>query len=122
MSTMDYNTDNYTITELLAILNLNDPTEKQIIDTTNKLIDRFTNEKSPNLVGFFQNIQTKLLQYTNQLKKTGNTPEYKPNTEQNHENPPWICIDKVIEKIIHYSLGFVINSSLPASIVFLVIC
>ena len=52
------------------------------MDTTNKLIDRFTKEKSPNLVVFFQNIQTKLLQYINQLKKTGDTTEYKPNTEQ----------------------------------------
>jgi hypothetical protein len=82
MSTIDYNIDNYTITELLAILNLNDPTEEQILDTTNKFIDRFTKENSPNLVVFFQNIQTKLLQYINQLIKTGNTTEYNPNTEQ----------------------------------------
>ena len=82
MSTIDYNIDNYTITELLAILNLNDPTEEQILDTTNKLIDRFTTENSPNLVDFFQNIQTKLLQYINQLESTGEDEEYKPNTEQ----------------------------------------
>jgi hypothetical protein len=82
MSTIDYNIDNYTITELLAILNLDDPTEEQILDTTNKLIDRFTTENSPNLVDFFQNIQSKLLQYINQLETSGEDAEYKPNSEQ----------------------------------------
>ena len=82
MSTVDYNIDNYTITELLAILNLDDPTEEQILDTTNKLIDRFTTENSPNLVDFFQNIQSKLLQYINQLESSGEDAEYKPNEEQ----------------------------------------
>lgn len=82
MSTIDYNIDNYTITELLTILDLDDPTQEQILDTTNKYIDRFSKENSPNLVDFFQNIQTKLLQYINQLKTTGEDTEYKQNTEQ----------------------------------------
>jgi len=82
MSTVDYNIDNYTITELLAILNLDDPTEEQILDTTNKYIDRFSKENSPNLVDFFQNIQSKLLQYINQLETSGEDAEYKPNSEQ----------------------------------------
>ena len=82
MSTVDYNTDNYTISELLAILDLDDPTEEEIIDITNKYIDRFQKEKSPNLVVFFQDIQTKLLQYTHQLKTGGEDAEYTPNAEQ----------------------------------------
>ena len=82
MSTVDYNTDNYTISELLAILDLDDPTEEEIIDITNKYIDRFQKEKSPNLVVFFQYIQTKLLQYTHQLKTGGEDAEYTPNAEQ----------------------------------------
>ena len=41
MTTIDYNTDNYTISELLAIVGLDDPNEEQIVDTTNKLIERF---------------------------------------------------------------------------------
>jgi hypothetical protein len=82
MTTIDYNTDNYTISELLAIVGLDDPSEKQIVDTTNKLIDRFQNEGSTNLVSFFQDIQTKLLQYMNQLETTGKDAEYEPNAEQ----------------------------------------
>jgi len=86
MSTVDYNTDNYTISELLVILGLDDPTEEEIINTTNKYIDRFSKEKSPNLVAFFQDIQTKLLQYTAKLDAgTGDNvedAEYSPNAEQ----------------------------------------
>ena len=82
MSTIDYNIDNYTISELLGILNLDDPTEEEITDKTNKLIDRFTKEGSPNLVDFFQNMQSKLLQYINQLQTGGEDAEYKPDTEQ----------------------------------------
>lgn len=82
MTTIDYNTDNYTISELLAITGLDDPTEKQIVDTTNKLIDRFQTEGSTNLVSFFQDIQTKLLQYMNQLETGGGDVEYQPNAEQ----------------------------------------
>lgn len=82
MTTIDYNTDNYTISELLAILDLDYPTQQQIVDTTNKLIDRFSKEGSSNLVSFFQDIQTKLLQYINQLETGGKDAEYKSNAEQ----------------------------------------
>ena len=82
MSTMDYNPDNYTITELLAILNLEDPTSDEIIDTTNKYIQRFTSEKQPHLVNFFQSIQTKLLQYMNKLETSGTDAEYESNEKQ----------------------------------------
>ena len=70
MSTVDYNVDNYTITELLEILGLDDPTSDEIIDTTNNYITRFSesNENRPELESFFQDIQTKLLDYMNQLE------------------------------------------------------
>ena len=38
MSTFDYNVDNYTITELFAILDLDDPDSNEIMNTTNKYI------------------------------------------------------------------------------------
>jgi hypothetical protein len=85
MSTMDYNVDTYTISELLAIVNLDDPSEEEIIDTTNTYIDRFTEENSTDLVTFFQDIQTKLLQYTNELQTSGKDAEYEPNTKQTDE-------------------------------------
>ena len=82
MSKVDYNVDNYTITELFEILGLDDPTTDEIIDTTNKYINRFTNEKRGDLVNFFQSMQTKLLQYMNALETSGTDAEYSPNEEQ----------------------------------------
>ena len=51
MSTFDYNVDNYTITELFAILDLDDPDSNEIMNTTNKYITQFSpsNENQPQL-------------------------------------------------------------------------
>ena len=57
MSSLDYNVDNYTISELLAILGLDDPTVAQIIDKTNNYIAKFTRENQPQMTIFFQKIQ-----------------------------------------------------------------
>ena len=75
---MDYNVDNYTVTELLEILDLENPTIQNIIDSTNLYIQRFAKEERPELVSFFQNIQTKLMQYFT----TDNAEEYTPNDKQ----------------------------------------
>ena len=87
MSSMDYNTNNYTITELLAILELDDPDSDEIMDTTNKLINQFSvaGENQPQLVNFFQSIQTKLLQYMQQLENSGEDAEYTPDEKQTNE-------------------------------------
>jgi hypothetical protein len=59
---MDYNIDNYTVQELLAILELDDPvTKDDILEVTNQYIDRFTEENQPQVKDFFQSIQDKLL-------------------------------------------------------------
>lgn len=87
MSTVDYNVDSYTITELLEILELDDPTSDEIIDKTNKFIKRFSSngENRPDLVNFFQNIQTKLLRYMHQLESSGEAAEYTSNEKQTNE-------------------------------------
>lgn len=84
MSSVDYNVDTYTISELFAILGLDDPTSEQILETTNKFIFRFSpqNENQPHLVNFFQAIQTKLLRYMHQLQTSGKSAEYAPNAQQ----------------------------------------
>ena len=54
MSSFDYNADNYTISELLGILDLDDPTSDEIIDKTNNYINRFSNENRPELINFLK--------------------------------------------------------------------
>ena len=87
MSNPDYNIDNYTITELLAIVGLDDPDSTEIMDATNNYIKRFSpeGENQPQLVNFFQSIQTKLLRYMQQLETSGKDAEYSPNEKQTNE-------------------------------------
>ena len=87
MSTFDYNVDNYTITELFAILDLDDPDSNEIMNTTNKYITQFSpsNENQPQLVKFFQSIQTKLLRYMQELETSGKDAEYSPNEKQTED-------------------------------------
>jgi hypothetical protein len=66
---MDYNVNNYTINELLTILELDEETtnEDNIISITNNYIERFTNENNEKLVSFFEEIQDKLLKYLDDI-------------------------------------------------------
>jgi hypothetical protein len=82
MSTINYNVNNYTISELLAIIGLDDPDSDDIIDTTNKYIQRFSSENQPQLVNFFQSIQTKLLRYMNDLENSAKDVEFSPDEKQ----------------------------------------
>lgn len=84
---MDYNVDNYTISELLAILEIEEPTTDEIIEITNNYIDKFASENQQQIVQFFQSVQTKLLQYMQQLDSSDQVEEYSPNTKQTEE---WI--------------------------------
>ena len=62
MTSMDFNIKNYTIPELLTILDIDDePDETQIIDKTNNYIDNPTS--TPQMSHFFQQMQDTLLKY-----------------------------------------------------------
>jgi hypothetical protein len=61
---MDTNIDNYTIEDLLAVLNIqnDDPTEFQIKDATRRLISQLKNEKKQTLATFIEKAEQKLLE------------------------------------------------------------
>ena len=84
----DLNVDNYT-SELLEILELDvdDPTRNDIIDKTNELIDRFTDEGNEGMASFFTGIQDKLVQYIDDLNGGGDPEdlEWAPDTSQSVE-------------------------------------
>ncbi len=67
MTSIDTNVSNYTLSELMAIVELNDLDPSEITSKTNKLINRFKN-KNPEMSVFFQTIQKQLLDYANGLK------------------------------------------------------
>ena len=84
MSSMSFNVNDYTISELQAILNLEDDdmTEENIIEITKNYIMNFYYEDK-RLSHFFEDVQTKLLKFINGEE----THEYQPDTEQTDE---WI--------------------------------
>ena len=67
MATIDTDVSNYTLSELMAIVELTDLDPTEITEKTNKLINRFKGKK-PELSVFFLAIQSQLLQYSNGLK------------------------------------------------------
>ena len=83
-SSIDTNVNNYTLSELLTILNIDEPTPENIMNQTNSYIDKFTNENNPTMATFFKNIQSNLLQYSNDLENPTNTEpaEYPPAEKQ----------------------------------------
>ena len=60
----DLNIENYTVPELLTILDLDEnATENDINEATNKYIDKFNKTGNTDMVNFFQEMQTTLVSY-----------------------------------------------------------
>jgi hypothetical protein len=68
MTSIDTNIDNYTISELLTILDLEDINPEFITEKTNAYIEKFSKEKKPDMVTFFQEMQSVLLNYAEDLE------------------------------------------------------
>jgi hypothetical protein len=66
MTTLDTNVSNYTLSELIAIADINELDEDEIISKTDKQIQRFKTSK-PEISVFFREIQSQLLQYAEGL-------------------------------------------------------
>jgi hypothetical protein len=98
MTSMDYNINNYTISELLGILEIDDskPSERDIMNITNKYIRRFTEEGDTQLVRFFQNIQIKLIDYIAQVKREeeNNQLQY----DEDEQTNDWIKYETLPQK------------------------
>jgi hypothetical protein len=67
---IDTDVDNYTLAELLIILDLDNPDQEEIIQKTNEYIDKFDNEGNDEMALFFANMQEKLLQYSSEIENT----------------------------------------------------
>jgi hypothetical protein len=91
MTSIDTNISNYTLSELMAIVELNDLEPNEITEKTNKLIQRFKN-KNTELSIFFQEIKDQLLQYADNLK-------------DNNENDEVDNEDEEVDKIIVEGFG-----------------
>jgi hypothetical protein len=100
MTSIDTNVSNYTLSELMAIVELQDLDHDSIFKNTNQLIKRFKSKK-PELSVFFQAIQSQLLQYADGLKD--------PNGEDGEDE------DGENEKIIVEGFGTRTNEAIYPS-------
>jgi len=84
MPNPDTKIENYTIPELLAILDLdNDPNSEEIIQTTDVYIEKFKYENNEEMENFFQTMQNTLLQYFEEDNDgdAENTPSARQTTD-----------------------------------------
>lgn len=83
MPNVDLNVDNYTVSELLDILGLDNPDAKEIQKKTDYYIHRFQSENNAEMVAFFQNMEDKLTEYAHDLENGEDGPvDYKPAEKQ----------------------------------------
>jgi hypothetical protein len=87
MTSIDTNVSNYTISELMAIVGLEDLDPTNIMNVTSSFIEKFR-ENNPTLSSFFQDVQSQLLQYSQNSysdEEDGNQGN-EDNQYQNNEN------------------------------------
>jgi hypothetical protein len=84
MQKVDTNIDNYTVSEMLTILDLDSIDPEKIESKTDYYINKFTKENDPDMVNFFQDMKESLLDYAEQLDSENEpvTAELAPAKEQ----------------------------------------
>jgi hypothetical protein len=80
-SKIDTNIDNYTLPELLTILELDVPTEESVLKSTNYYIKKFKKEGNEKMANFFKDVQDTLLVYVEELATPADA-EYEPTKKQ----------------------------------------
>ena len=74
MTSIDTNVSNYTMSELMAIVNLEDLDPTNIMKATTSFIEKFK-ETNPQLSVFFRDIQSELLQYSKDIYDENNNDD-----------------------------------------------
>jgi len=83
MTSLDMNVSNYTLSELMAIVELEDLNTQDIVENTNYYIRKYKN-KNPQMAVFFKDIQSQLLQYAQGLE---------PDTDDENDNENKIIVE-----------------------------
>jgi hypothetical protein len=85
-SSTDTNIDNYSVDDILTILNLSDPTLFQIKDVANHLIARMRSEGKSEMAIFFEKAKQKLLEAANEDDDDDDESDKEQEIEQEQEN------------------------------------
>jgi len=87
MTSKDTNINDFTIAELLTILDLDQVDSDKIIKKTNQYIDKFTKENNTDMIIFFQKMQDVLLSYSDQLETSDDPASLESSKKQTNS---WI--------------------------------
>jgi hypothetical protein len=82
---IDLNIANYDTDELLAMLNLTDPTEDDIIRATDRLIQKATADRLPKVAAFFQDAQDTLLDELDKQSGPEGTEDQDQQTQEDQD-------------------------------------
>jgi hypothetical protein len=83
MDNIDTNISNYTLSELMAIIDIQELDPPNIVTKTNTLINKFKT-KNPKLSVFFKAIQSELLQYSQNLIQSNDDTNENNNDDDNY--------------------------------------
>ena len=81
MTTLDTNVSNYSLSELMAIIEIDDLQPENIVQNTNFYINKYKTT-NPKISVFFKEIQSQLLQYTQSLEEDENNNPLRDNEEK----------------------------------------
>jgi|LauGreSBDMM110SN_4_FD.fasta_scaffold23310_2 hypothetical protein len=87
MTSFDTNVSNYTLSELMAIIGVEEIEPHEIVERTNSLYNRFKT-KNPQMASFFKEIQSQLLQYYDGLTENDEEDE-----NENYESSEKIVVE-----------------------------
>ena len=92
LDTVDTNVNNYSTEELLRVLDLDidNPNKQDMINMTNKYIQKFNNEKNEIMAKFFQDMQKRLAQYIDKIPPLNEDAEKQIDRWYKNENLPQV--------------------------------
>ena len=93
---IDTTVSNYTLAELMAIVNVNDFDPNQIVKNTNQLISKYID--NPKMASFFRDIQSELLQYSQSLLEEDDEDIEEENDPINKQTEDWYENENLTQK------------------------
>ena len=95
---IDTNINNYTIEDLYNILDITNPTQENIVETTNKFINKFTVDKNNNLVTFFKKVKKRLLDYITDNDINDTSYEDNKNEINLEQQKKWVSEQYILDE------------------------
>ena len=95
---IDTNINNYTIEDLYNILDITNPTQENIVETTNKFINKFTADGNSVLLDFFQQVRKRLLNYIKDNDINDTSYEDNKNEINLEQQKKWVSEQYILDE------------------------